>query len=232
MATDSPISGHSHHPLAALLSALVPGLGHVIRRRPNQAATTFVITAALLGGAWGIGHLAGSGAAIFFLILLVLPWWAFQSYDVFLPHASAQSGLARLGTTLKVVWARAHDIRYLGALFFLTAFTDLYIIIANPEYALTVFCTKPAGLWGGLAKAQSPILHTLIGYGFLRLRRWSLLLYLAYAAFGLLNATANYACFGYGRVRTVFLLTLIAFTAYVLWRRQCFDASEVGSPRL
>ena len=232
MATDSPISAHSHHPLAALLSALLPGLGHAIRRRPEQAATTFVITAELLGCAWGIGSLTGRGAAIFFLMLLVLPWWAFQSYDAFLPHAPAQAGLARFGCTLKVVWSRAHDVRYLGALFFLTAFTDLYIIIANPDYALTIFCTKPAGLWGGLAKAQSPTLHTLIGYGFMRLLRWSLLLYLAYAAFGFLNATANYACFGYGRVRTVFLLTLAAFTAYVLWRRQCFDAIEVGIPRL
>ena len=163
-------------------------------------------------------------------MLLVLPWWAFQSYDAFLPHRPAQAGLARVGTTLKVVWARAHDIRYLGALFFLTAFMDLYIIVSNPEYALSIFCTKPAGLWGGLAKAQSPTLHTLIGYGFMRLRRWSLLLYLVYAAFGLLNATANYACFGYGRVRTVFLLSLIAFTAYVLWRRRCFDATEASRP--
>jgi len=232
MATDSPISAYAHHPLAALLSALLPGLGHVIRGRPDQAATTFVITAALLGCAWDIGHLTGEGPAIFFLMLLVLPWWVFQSYDAFLPDTPAQAGLARFGTTLNVVWTRAHDVRYLGALFFLTAFTDLYIIIANPEYALTVFCTKPAGLCGGLAKAQSPTLHTLIGYGFMRLRRWSLLLYLAYAAFGFLNATANYACFGYGRVRTVFLLTLAAFTAYVLWRRPCFDAIEVGSPRL
>ncbi|HET8580265.1 MAG TPA: hypothetical protein VFL31_04635 [Nitrospiraceae bacterium] len=230
MATGSPISDSSHHPLAALLSALLPGLGHTIRRRPGQAAITFVITATLLSGAWGIGNLAGSGAAIFFLMLLVLPWWAFQSYDAFLPRTPAQAGLARLNTTLKVVWARGHDIRYLGALFLLTAFTDLYIIAANPEYALTIFCTKPAGQWGALVKAQSPTLHTLIGYGFMRLRRWSLVLYLAYAAFGLLNATANYACFGYGRVRTVFLLTLIAFTAYVLWRRRCFDLARASCP--
>lgn len=230
MATSSPISDLSPHPMAALLSALLPGLGHVIRRRTGQATATFAITVTLLGCTWGIGHLAGTGAAIFFLMLLVLPWWAFQSYDAFLPHPPAQAGLARLGTTLKVVWARAHDIRYLGALFFLTAFMDLYIIVSNPEYALTIFCTKPAGLWGGLAKAQSPTLHTLIGYGFMRLRRWSLLLYLVYAAFGLLNATANYACFGYGRVRTVFLLSLIAFTAYVLWRRRCFDATEASRP--
>jgi hypothetical protein len=77
-----------------------------------------------------------------------------------------------------------------------------------------------------LAKAQSPTLHTFIGYGFLKLRRWSLLLYLIYAAFGLLNATVNFACLGYGRVRTVFLMTLLVFTAYVVWRRGIFTASS------
>src|SRR5438132_14243010 len=107
---------------------------------------------------------------------------------------------------------------------------DLYIIVANPGYSLTVFCTKPAGLLGALAKAQSPTLHTLIGYGFLRLRRWSLLLYLAYAAFGLLNGTANYACFGYGRVRTGFRVTLIAFKAYIFWRGHAFTAPSARDP--
>jgi hypothetical protein len=164
--------------------------------------------------------MAGPSAAIFVLMLLVLPWWALQSYAAGLPAPPGPLGLLQ---TLRIVWARAHDIRYLGALFFLTALTDLYIIVANPEYSLTIFCSKPGGVLGVLAKAQSPMLHTLIGYGFMRLRRWALFLYLAYAAFGLLNATANYACFGYGRVRTVFLVTLIGFTLYVLRRRRCFQ---------
>lgn len=161
----------------------------------------------------------GSGAAVLFLMLLVLPWWAIQAYDAWLTAQSGEGGLRR---TVTVIWERAHDVRYLGALFLLTALMDSYIIAANPDYSLTVFCAKPAGLLGAMAKAQSPTLHTLIGYGFLRLRRWSLLLYMAYAAFGLLNGTANYACFGYGRVRTVFLVTLMAFTAYVFWRRRRF----------
>lgn len=221
--TDTP------DPIATVLSALVPGLGHALRGRIRHAAAAFLTSAALLGCTWVIGHAEGSGAAIFFLMLVVLPWWVIQSYDAFLAAESPQAGLLR---TLTVVWAHAHDVRYLGALFFLTAFTDLYIIVANPDYALTIFCTKPTGLLGVLAKAQSPTLHALIGYGFMRLRRWSLLLYLAYAAFGLLNATANYACFGYGRVRTVFLFTLLTFTAYVLWRRRCFTATDARRPRL
>ena len=216
-------------PVAAVFSSVVPGSGQALRGRIPQAAIAFLISAALLGCTWLIERAHGGGAAVLFLMLLVLPWWAIQSYDAWL---TAQSSEAGLGQTLKVIWVRAHDVRYLGALFLLTALTDLYIIVANPAYSLTVFCTKPAGLLGALAKAQSPTLHTLIGYGFLRLRRWSLLLYLAYAAFGLLNGTANYACFGYGRVRTVFLVTLIAFTAYVFWRRRCFTAPRAGYPGL
>ncbi|OLB03921.1 MAG: hypothetical protein E6K58_03245 [Nitrospirae bacterium] len=215
--------------MAAVFSSVVPGSGQALRGRIPQAAIAFLISAALLGCTWLIERAHGGGAAVLFLMLLVLPWWAIQSYDAWL---TAQSSEAGLGQTLKVIWVRAHDVRYLGALFLLTALTDLYIIVANPGYSLTVFCTKPAGLLGALAKAQSPTLHTLIGYGFLRLRRWSLLLYLAYAAFGLLNGTANYACFGYGRVRTVFLVTLIAFTAYVFWRRRCFTAPRAGYPGL
>ncbi len=159
-------------------------------------------------------------------MLVVLPWWAIQSYAAALPLP------AGLGQALRIVWARAHDIRYLGALFLLTALTDFYIIMANPEYALTIFCSKPSGPFGVLAKAQSPTLHVLIGYGFMRLRRWSLFLYMAYAAFGLLNATANFACFGYGRVRAVFLASLVAFTAYVAWRRHRFEPAAGRSREL
>ena len=199
----------------------MPGLGQAIKRDIRSAVSIFLTATALLALAWWIGRSSGAGAGVLFIMLVILPWWAVQSYDAFLPRPadSARSGLLR---TVTIVWSRAHDIRYLGGLFLLTAVTDLYIIVANPDYALTVFCSKPAGIWGMMAKVQSPTLHVLIGYGFLRLRTWSLLLYMAYAGFGLLNATANYACFGYGRVRTVFLLTLIAFTAYVIWRRKCF----------
>lgn len=225
---ESPVSEQSF-PLPAVLSAMLPGLGQALKRQARHALAIFLTGAVLLGFAWWIGRAGGAGAAIFFLLLVVLPWWAIQSYDAMLPATPVSTGL---GQTLRIVWARAHDIRYLGALFLLTAFTDFYIIVANPEYALTIFCTKSSGLWGILAKAQSPTLHMLIGYGFMRLRRWSLFLYLVYAAFGLLNATANYACFGYGRVRTVFLVTLLGFTAYVLWRRQCFRPDQAAGPGL
>ncbi len=211
------------NPLAAALSALLPGLGQAVQGQPATAGVYFGTTLILIILAMVTGHLAGSGAEVFMFMLIVLPWWAIQSYDAYL---SLSPHMARLGRTWHKVWTRAHDVRYLGALFLLSALMDLYIILKQPDYALSVFCTKPDGSLGVLVKAQSPTIHTFIGVGFLHLRRWSLLLYLAYASFGLINAVANFACFGYGRVRTVFLISLMAFTAYVLWRRDCFLPSE------
>ncbi|MFM8550896.1 MAG: hypothetical protein ACKOCD_01045 [Nitrospiraceae bacterium] len=205
----------------------MPGLGQAFKHEPVRAITTVAIAGLILTGSLGIIWLAGTGAGILFLMLFLLPWWAFQSCDAWLPPVS--SGRPTFRETWQLVWARAYDIRYLGLLFLQTAATDLYIIVTNPSYSLMLFCTKPAGVWGMLAKAQSPTLHLLIGYGFLRLRRWGLLLYGAYAAFGLLNASTNFACFGYGRVRTVFVLTLAAFTAYVFWRSPCFTEQPKAS---
>lgn len=216
--------------LAAGLSLVMPGAGQAYSRQPSRAVAIMAMTGLILAGTWEIGRIGGAGAAVLCFMLLGLPWWAFQAYDAWLPPPA--EGRRRFRETWRHVWQDAHDIRYLGLLFLLTAATDFYIIVANPSYALTVFCAKPAGLWGLLAKAQSPTLHVLIGYGFLRLRRWGLLLYLVYAAFGLLNASANFACFGYGRVRMIFLLTLAAFTAYVLWRAPCFPAHRKPSGKL
>lgn len=206
--------------LGALLSAFFPGLGQLVRGYPMHALW-IIVTGGFLGGlTWGLGSIAGPGAGFFFGMLFILPWWCLQAYEAYLPTPLGQL------SALKTVWIRAHDIRYLGGLFLITAVTDLYIILVNPEYSLTVFCSKPTGLPGILAKAQSPTLHIAIGYGFLKLRRWSLFVYLAYAGFGLLNATANYACFGFGRIRTVFFISLLIFTAYVIWRRDCFQSAH------
>ncbi len=215
MPADVPIP-ESLRQRAIVCSALLPGLGQAVRGYRAHAAGIVIATAGLLGCSALLARTSGGEAAAFFLMLLVLPWWTIQSYGASLPDPLGW----RL--TVQAVRAHGHDIRYLGALFLLTAVTDLYIILARPDYALTVFCLKPGGLWGMLAKAQSPTLHLLIGYGFLRLRRWGLMLYLAYATFGVTNASVNYACFGYGRIRTVFLLSLIAFTLYIVWRRRCF----------
>jgi hypothetical protein len=212
--------------LAATLSALIPGLGQAYKRQLRLAGAIGGGAACLLLLSWWASRSGGAGAGLFVLMLIMLPAWVIQSYNAFLPP---QPESASLASTLREIGRRGHDLRFLGALFLLTAATDVYIIVANPSYALTVFCAKPAGIPGLLAKAQSPTLHVLIGYGFLRLRRWALFLYLAYAGFGLLNATANFACFGYGRVRTVFMITLIAFTAYVYRRRAGFERPRGAS---
>lgn len=59
----------------------------------------------------------------------------------------------------------------------------------------------------------------------MQLFKWSLVVYLAYAGYGLLNATVNWICEGYGRIRTVFFVTLLLFTAYILLRKRCFGPS-------
>jgi hypothetical protein len=206
-------------PMGAVLSALIPGLGQAFQGRIRPGLQSFGLCLGLTAFTMAIGRLAGAGAEVFLFMLLVFPAWVFQLYDAYLASTPAPDTLRR---TWDVVWRQAHDVRYLGALFLASAVMDLYIILKQPDYALSVFCTKPVGLPGLLFKIQSPTIHTLIGYGFLRLRRWALLLYLAYAGFGLINAMANFSCFGYGRVRTAFFVSLVGFTAYVVMRRRTF----------
>jgi len=204
---------------AAVLSALLPGLGQITQDRRRQAFTYVAITLLLIALSLGLGHFSGRAAEVFFFMLLALPWWAIQSYDAYLGPSGSSSDLRR---TWRAVWTQGHDIRFLGALFLLSALNDSFIILMNPEYLLPFFCTKPGGILGLLTKALSPVLHTMVGYGFLQLRRWALFLYLLYAAYGLTNATVNLTCFGPGRVRNTLLITLAGFTAYILWRRRCF----------
>lgn len=207
-------SDHSRtSPLGGILSAILPGLGLLVRGFPVQMTWVLMVGGLLGVATWALGAVGGPGAGWFFGMLMILPWWCLQAYQAYLPTPPGQLA------TLRLVWKRGHDIRFLGGLFLWTALMDLYIILANPEYHLSVFCTKPTGILGLLFKVQSPVLHIAIGYGFLTLRRWALFVFLAYAGFGILNATTNFACFGFGRIRTVFFISLLAFTAYVIWRR-------------
>lgn len=172
-----------------------------------------------------LGRMAGRAVEIFLFMLLVLPWWCLQAYDAYLGPSRAQPDLSR---TWRAVWARAHDIRFLGALFLLSAANDSYIILMNPNYLLPFYCTKPGGLFGAMAKALSPVLHMTVGIGFLHLRRWAFFAYLVYAGYGLSNALVNLTCFGPGRVRNTLLATLAVFTLYVWWRRRCFGRQPVA----
>jgi len=215
------VSSAPAHPdrRAAALSALVPGWGQMIQGRTRSGLIAFATCLTLGVLAVSIGGIAGPGAEVLAVLLFVVPCWAFQTYDACLANEPTPATLRR---TADIVRERGHDIRYLGALFLMSAIMDLYIIVAQPQYVLAVFCTKPEGWLGLLFKVQSPAIHTGIGYGFLFRRRWALLLYLLYAGFGLTNALVNLGCFGYGRVRTVFLISLLGFTAYVVLRRRVF----------
>jgi len=115
-----------------------------------------------------------------------------------------------------------YDIYAIGAIFVLNVFIDSYLIFANPTYALPIFGMVFSGLGGWVAKIQSPILHGLLGYGFLRRRRWGYWLYMAYAAFGLGSAIVNLAHFGFGRIRLIFIVSLLAITTYLYTRRKIF----------
>jgi hypothetical protein len=99
---------------------------------------------------------------------------------------------------------------------------DTWLIMANPGYALPLFGATFTGAWGWLAKIQSPILHGVLGYGFLRRRRWGYRLYMAYAAFGLSSALVNLTTIGSGRIRMIFIVSLTLITAYVFTRRKVF----------
>lgn len=197
----------------------MPGGGQLRNGQLRRSLAIFSTGLLLLAATWALARTAGTGASIMFVLLLVLPWWALQSYDAHLP-ASETAGLLR---TLNIAYERGHDLRYIGAHFFLTAFMDVYIIVANPDYGLKVLGTTFEGAWGILWKLQSPVIHLLIGIGFLGVKRWGLLVYLLYAAFGLVNATVNLAVLPPPhRIRIVFLALLAAFTAYILRRRKRF----------
>ncbi len=204
---------------AAVLSALIPGFGQFVRGRHRAGALYGLITILLIMLSLALGRVSGRAAEVFFFMLLALPWWALQSYDAALGPAALGADVVRTG---RLVWAQGHDIRFLGLLFLVSAANDTIIIANNPEYLLPFFCAKLDGVAGFVTKALSPLLHTLVGYGFLRVKKWSLLVYLVYAAYGTTNALVNLTCFGPGRIRNTLLVALVAFTSYILWRRKMF----------
>lgn len=205
---------------AAVYSAILPGLGHLLRGRHKAAMFFGFIAILLIILSLGLGRVSGRAAEVFFFMLLALPWWALQSYDAALGPAASGSDLARTG---RLAWAEGHDIRFLGLLFLVSAANDAIIIAKNPDYLLPFFCTKLDGAAGFVTKALSPFIHTWVGSGFLRIKKWSLLGYLVYAAYGTTNALVNLTCFGPGRIRNTLLIALIAFTSYILWRRRMFQ---------
>lgn len=201
---------------AAWLSAFVPGLGQLFQRRHARALVAFGGTLGLIATSLSLGRISGRAAEVLFFMILALPWWAIQSYDAYLGPSNDSSDWRR---TWREVWQRGHDIRFLGLLLLISALNDTWIILKNLDYLLPFYCTKPEGIPGFLTKAISPALHVAVGYGFMRLRRWSLFVYLVYAAYGFTNGLVNLSCFGPGRIRNTLLAAIVLSTLYLIWRR-------------
>lgn len=202
---------------AAFFSLLVPGLGQAWQHRYRQSILSVAVTVLLVGLSLALGRISGRAAEVFFFMVLALPWWALQSYDAYLGPDDAGSDWSR---TWRSAWQYGHDIRFLGCLLLVSAVNDTVIILANLDYLLPFYCTKPDGIPGFLTKAISPTLHLAVGYGFLRLRRWALFVYLMYAAYGFTNGLVNLTCFGPGRIRNTLLVAIVLSTLYILWRRR------------
>lgn len=117
---------------------------------------------------------------------------------------------------------RPYDIHAIGVIFVLNVGMDTWLIIQNPHYELPLFGATFSGIAGWIAKIQSPILHGVLGYGFLMRRRWGYRLYMAYAAFGLSSALVNLVVLGFGRIRVIFIVSLVLITAYIFTRRRVF----------
>ena len=200
---------------AAVFSLVIPGLGQFLQKRIRHAFVAFLIAVTLLALNMWLGRMTDRAVEVLSFMVLTLPYWALQSYDAYL---GGSPGVSSRHRTWELVWQRGHDIRFLGLLLFISALNDVWIILKNPDYALPFFCSKPAGILGFMTKAVSPALHLAVGYGFVRLRRWALFLYLVYAAYGFTNGIVNLTCFGPGRIRNTLLAVIVLSTIYVLTR--------------
>ena len=88
------------------------------------------------------------------------------------------------------------DIKLLGGSFIIVGMVDAIIIVLFPDYALKLFGTAVTGPASLLIKLHSPLVHLLIGYGFVFLRPWGWGLAVAYSGFGLVSETMNQWSFG------------------------------------
>lgn len=114
------------------------------------------------------------------------------------------------------------DIKLFGGLFLIVGTVDIVIIALFPSYALKLFGTTVSGPLSFLAKLHSPVVHLLIGYGFLWLRPWAWGLSLAYVGFGIVSEAMNQLAFGFHMVRSGFIATTALFVIYLVWRRRLF----------
>jgi len=117
----------------------------------------------------------------------------------------------------------ASDLIFFGVLMIFSGMMDLYIIIANPEYRLPTFGTRPTGFIGWFVKLSAPPIHFLTGYGAILGRKWAYSLMMYYSLYGLTNAIVNRIVLpGPHRIRTIFMVGTLFFMGYLYVRRGQF----------
>jgi hypothetical protein len=118
--------------------------------------------------------------------------------------------------------AIGRDIKLCGALFLLVGLVDVLLIEFYPAYPLKMFGGAVTGPYEYPAKLHSPVVHFLIGYGFLFLRSWGWGLAVAYGTSGIVSELMNQLTFGFHVMRTGFVGTTILFLCYLVRRRAVF----------
>lgn len=120
------------------------------------------------------------------------------------------------------------DRHQVGGLLIIVGMVDAIIIVLFPDYALKLFGTAVTGPASLLIKLHSPLVHLLIGYGFVFLRPWGWGLAVAYSGFGLVSETMNQWSFGVSLIRSGFMMTIALFAGYLIWRRHRFADEQPG----
>ena len=126
------------------------------------------------------------------------------------------------------ILSKGADIKLLGGLFIIVGMVDAIIIALFPDYALKLFGTAVTGPVSLLTKLHSPLVHLLIGYGFVFLRPWGWGLAVAYSAFGLVSETMNQWSFGVSLIRSGSMVAIAVFVSYLIWRRHRFVDEQPG----
>ena len=122
--------------------------------------------------------------------------------------------------SLPVAW----DIIVFGVVMIVSGMADLYIIVRHPLYSLPFFGTTLQGISGALIKGVHPVIHFVSGYGAIYGRRWAYRLFMAYAAYGLVNAMVNRLLLPPPhRIRTIFMIGTLIVAVYLILRKKQFE---------
>jgi hypothetical protein len=125
--------------------------------------------------------------------------------------------------TAEIPPRRPLDITIFGVLFLLSAPVELVNILSTGwQYTPKFFGITTHGIVAKGVLAAQPALHLALGYGFLALRRWVVYLGFFYIGDVLTSAVSSFILYGYGRVRTIFIVLLVPFLIYLIARRAQF----------